>query len=219
LSYNFLKVGCWIVGSFAAVAAPLDKARISSEAKWIVHIDVEGLRKTALGDYVITDLVQPALTNMEQLRKANLSMNVSNITSITAYGPAFDKGAEGVLMISTTADPKKDLDTVAGMFLAMAGTNAPFTLLEKDPYPLYTFSKSVYFTPFQHTLFVRNPGSSSNTLMKWFSGRRTASFRAAASRISVNRRKAFSLLRLRMAQSARVCPPRLRFYARRPAAG
>jgi hypothetical protein len=145
---------CLIAGSLAAFGGPLDKARIASDAKWIVHVDCEALRNSAFGDYVMTEFVKPQLENNDQLKHANLSMNISNIMSITAYGPAFDKGPEGVLIVTTTADPKKDLDTVAGMFLASAGTNAPFMMVEKDPLPLYTFSKAVYFAPAGHTLFV-----------------------------------------------------------------
>ncbi len=151
---NLWKSGCLAAASLTVIAGPLDKGRIASDAKWFVHIDVEGLRNSTLGDYLVKELVNPNLDKLDQLSKANLTMNVSNITSITAYGPSFDKAAEGVLMVSTTADPRKDLDTVAGMFLAASGTNAPFTMLEQDPYPLYTFGKSIYFAPAGHTLFV-----------------------------------------------------------------
>lgn len=146
---------CSVIAASAAVfAGPLEKGKIASDAKWIVHVDCEGLRNSALGTYVMDELVKPQLEQNDQLKHANLSMNVSNIMSITAYGPAFDKGPEGVLIVTTTADPKKDLDTVAGMFLAAAGTNAPFLLVEKDPLPLYTFGNQVYFAPAGHTLFV-----------------------------------------------------------------
>ena len=151
---TLIRSSCVLAASFAAMAAPLDKSRIASDAKWIVHIDAEGLRKSGLGDYVMNDLVKPALEEADELKNANLTMNPSNIVSITAYGPAFDKGPEGVLMISTTANPRKDLDTVAGMFLASAGTNSPFNLIEQEPYPLYSFGKTVFLAPTEHTLFV-----------------------------------------------------------------
>jgi hypothetical protein len=145
---------CLMAGALAAFGGPLDKAKIASDAKWIVHVDCEGLRNSAFGDYVMNEFVKPQLENNDQLKHANLSMNISNIMSLTAYGPAFDKGPEGVLIVTTTADPRKDLDTVTGMFLASAGTNAPFQMVEKDPVPLYTFGKAVYFAPVGHTLFV-----------------------------------------------------------------
>lgn len=141
--------------SLTAVAGPLEKARIASDAKWIVHLDVEGMRNSTVGNYLIDQMLKPMLENIEPLKNANLSMNVSNLTSITAYGSSVDNGTDGgVLMVSTTADPKKDLDTVAGMFLLSAGTNSPFALEEKSPYPLYNFSKSVFFAPCQSTLVV-----------------------------------------------------------------
>ncbi len=153
-THNLLKSGCLLAASFAAVAGPLDKTKVASDAKWLVHIDVEGLRNSAFGEYVMNEFVKPQLENNDQLKHANLSMNISNIMSITAYGASIDKGPEGVLMLTTTADPKKDLDTVAGMFLAAQGTNTPFLLVDKDPIPFYSFSKTIYFAPAGHTLFV-----------------------------------------------------------------
>src|SRR5580765_8913802 len=92
-----------IAASLSVLAGPLDKGKIASDAKWIVHVDCEGLRNSALGEYVLDQFVKPQLENNDQLKHANLSMNISNIMSITAYGPAFDKGPEGVLIVATTA--------------------------------------------------------------------------------------------------------------------
>jgi len=153
-THNFLKCGSLLAASFVAIAGPLDKTKVASDAKWLVHVDVEGLRNSAFGEYVMNEFVKPQLENNDQLKHANLSMNISNIMSITAYGASIDKGPDGVLMVSTTADPRKDLDTVAGMFLASQGTNTPFLLVDKDPLPLYSFSKTVYFAPAGHTLFI-----------------------------------------------------------------
>jgi hypothetical protein len=144
-----------VLGAAAAVmAGPLDQRKVGSDARWIVHVDVEGLRKSSFGEYLINDLVKPVLDKADELKEANLSINLTNISSITAYGPAFSKSPEGVLMISTSADVKKDLDSVTGMFLLSAGTNAPFTMVEKDPLPLYSFAKTVYFAPSDRTLLV-----------------------------------------------------------------
>jgi hypothetical protein len=153
-TYTLFSGGCLLAVSLAAIAGPLDKSKISSDAKWIVHVDVDRLRQSALGAYVLEDFVNPALEGAEELKHANVSINITNISGITAYGPSFEKGPEGVLMISTTADIKKDLDSVAGMFYLNAGTNSPFIMVEKDPRPLYSFAKTVFFAPGKDTLFV-----------------------------------------------------------------
>jgi hypothetical protein len=154
LTPTLLKSVCLVATSAVAFAGPIDKSKISSDARWLVHIDLERLRSSSLGGFLLQDLVQPMVEDAEQLRDANLSINLTNISAITAYGPSFDKSSEGVLLISTTANVKKDLDSVAGMFLLNAGTNAPFIMLETSPLPLYTFAKSIYFAPGPNTLYV-----------------------------------------------------------------
>ncbi|HTG43351.1 MAG TPA: hypothetical protein VK633_02345 [Verrucomicrobiae bacterium] len=154
LTKNLLNFGCVGLAALTTWAAPLDKLKVATTAKWLVHLDIDALRSSALGNYLITDLLNPALEDMDELKNLNLSMNISNISSVTAYGPAFEKNADGVLLVSTSANVKKDLDTVAGMFLLSAGTNSPFVLIENKPLPLYSFYKSVYFAPIGDTLIV-----------------------------------------------------------------
>src|SRR5207237_4803735 len=68
--------------------------------------------------------------------------------SITAYGSAFEKNGQGVLMLTTTADVKRDLDTFAGIATVAAGSdNKGLTLLQQKPYLLYSFNKDVFVAP------------------------------------------------------------------------
>src|SRR3954469_13304252 len=96
-----------LVAAISAFAGPLDKSKISADAKWLLHLDVEAFRRSALGDHVIGHFLQPMIDGNEQVKKLNLSISVQNISSLTAYGSAFEKNGQGVLMLTTTADVKK----------------------------------------------------------------------------------------------------------------
>jgi len=132
-------------GTLCATAAPLDARKVSSSAKWLTHLDFEAFRGTKLGRYLIAELIQPKIDASEEAKKLNLSINLQNIAGITAYGTALEKESEGVLLLSTTADVKNDLNKIAGMLLASGASNAVTTTLE--PYLLYNFGQGVFVAP------------------------------------------------------------------------
>src|SRR5688500_14917175 len=94
---------------------PFDASKVAADAKWVIHLDFDVFRKTKLGGHITKNLIEPKLDNTEAIKKLNLSINLHNISGLTAYGPAFEKDGGGVLVLSTTADVKKDLDTLVGM--------------------------------------------------------------------------------------------------------
>jgi hypothetical protein len=84
---------------------------------------------------------------IEAIKKMNLSLNLTNISSITAFGPSFEKNGDGVLMLSTTADVKKDLDTVVGMAALSANEKKDATMVQQNPYPLYSLKDGIFIAP------------------------------------------------------------------------
>jgi hypothetical protein len=140
---------CWLLAIATAVSAaarPLNESKIASDAKWVLHLDMDAFRASTLGSHVIKKIIQPKIDEGGSIKKLNLSINLNNISSITAYGPAFEKNGQGVLMIETSADVKKDLDTIAGM-AALSGAGKGVELVESDPYPLYSFNGGIFIAP------------------------------------------------------------------------
>jgi hypothetical protein len=128
-------------------AGPVDQTRIAADAKWVVHLDFDALRKSKLGNHLITGLLQPKIEQNDFIKKANLSINVTNISSLTAYGPQFEKEGEGVLLLSTTADVKKDMDTLVGMASLSENEKKDVTMLQQKPFPLYSMKDEVFIAP------------------------------------------------------------------------
>ena len=138
---------CLALVMLKSFAGPLEPGKVAGDAKWVVHLDLEAFRKTSLGQHLVEKLLKPKLEQNEQFKKLNLSINLENIGSLTAYGPAFEKNGEGVLVLSTTANVKKDLDTLVGMAALSDNEQKDFVMVQEKPFALYSFKNQVYFAP------------------------------------------------------------------------
>ena len=130
-----------------AFAGPFDSSRVAADAKWVIHLDADAFRKSVVGQYSIEKFLKPKLEENEQFKKLNLSINLQNISGLTAYGPAFDKNAEGVLVLSTTADVKKDLDTLVGMAALSENEKKDVVMLQEKPFLLYSIKDQIFVAP------------------------------------------------------------------------
>jgi len=131
----------------ALFAGPVDQSKIAADAKWVVHLDFEALRKSKVGSHLITGLLQPKIEGNHFIKKANLSINLTNISSLTAYGPQFEKDGEGILLLSTTADVKKDMDTLVGMASLSENEKKDVTMVQQKPFPLYNVKDDIFIAP------------------------------------------------------------------------
>lgn len=142
---NLLSLGCAGFAAASAVASPLNLENVAKDSKWLLHLDMDALRKTKIGAHFIEKILQPKIDDAEEVKKMNLSVNLQNISSVTAYGPAFEKNGDGVLLIRTTADVKKDLDTLSGLS-SLSGGDA-LKLSQLKPFPVYSFKSNVFIAP------------------------------------------------------------------------
>lgn len=147
LTTHFCSVTVAALAASSAFSGPLDQAKVAADAKWILHLDFEAFRKTKLGHHVTENLIAPKWENSDAAKKMNLSINLKNISSATAYGPVFETNGEGVLMISTTADVKKDMDTLVGMAALSSNEKKDVTMVQQAPFPLYNLHNSIFVAP------------------------------------------------------------------------
>ena len=138
---------CAAIAGATTFAAPLDRSKVAEEAKWVVHLDFDAFRKTAVGSQLTEKVLQPKLAETEAEMKFDLSLDFKNISSLTAYGPSFQKEGDGVLILSTTADVKKDLDTLVGMAALSDAEEKDVTMVQQKPYLLYNLKGSVFIAP------------------------------------------------------------------------
>ena len=133
--------------AITTLAGPLDKALVASDAKWVVHLDIEAFRASKLGSHIVTDILQPKLEASPLGKKSNLSINLTNLSSLTAYGPTFEKDGEGILILKTSADVKKDLDTLVGMASLSGDDEKMITMEQHAPFAIYKLKDNMLFTP------------------------------------------------------------------------
>ena len=141
------------VSVFASVAwaGPFEKSAVAGDAKWVLHLDFDAFKKSRFGAFITDDLLRPRLESNEGLRELNLSFKLDNISSFTAYGPAFEKDGDGVLVVKTTADAKTDLDKLVAL---SALSDSSITLAHAEPFPLYHMKDVFVATGIPNTLLV-----------------------------------------------------------------
>jgi len=93
-----------------AVGSPLQKEQVAADAKWLVHLDVDKLRSTAIGDYVINQVLDSKLGPLT--RQFDFELDWKKVRSLTAYGTGFqsESSFNGVLLVNTELDLQKALD-------------------------------------------------------------------------------------------------------------
>jgi hypothetical protein len=94
-----------------AMATPLTKKQVAADAKWVVHLDVDKLRSTAVGDYVIKQVLAAKLGDLT--RQFDFDLDWNKVNSLTAYGTGLQSKHifEGVVLLKTDLDLSKPLDS------------------------------------------------------------------------------------------------------------
>jgi hypothetical protein len=131
--------------ALSALAGPVDKNAVPADAKWVLHLDMEAFRKTKSGAYLTEEVLEKKLAAAKEKVKTNLSISFNNLSSITAYGTRFNQPGEkeGILVIKTTADTKKDIDALMGL-TALSENGKKITRVQENPYLLYNLNGDAY---------------------------------------------------------------------------
>ena len=110
------KLGMVLVLALAATsfAAPLNKATISSNAEWVLHLDSEGFLKTKLAQLIRAELAAQGLEQKLAEFKAVFSFHpIDDIRNVTIYGQGKDP-SKGVVLVQGNFDQAK-LDSMIRM--------------------------------------------------------------------------------------------------------
>ena len=147
----------WVGGKFVVVlalsgvvsAASFPRERISADAKWLLHADLEAFRTSQMGGYLQTNFLNEHLRQVSSSLKFDAGALLQKFSSITAYGSGFKKQdpeaslATGVLVLQTDAQGQQIVEgTLAAQLLA--NTNSPLKKLQTQPYPLYAVGTDLY---------------------------------------------------------------------------
>jgi uncharacterized membrane protein len=133
-----------------ARSAPIPNERISADAKWLIHADLDGFRASQAGQYVQKTMLNEALEGLSGQLKFDVPALMQKFKSVTAYGTDFAKDpqanlASAVLIIQTDDEAQKIVEgALAAQLLADEEGKGPLKKLQTEPYPLYNVGKDLY---------------------------------------------------------------------------
>jgi hypothetical protein len=153
----FSLLACCLVAA-PVFAAPPPIKHVPSDAKWVVHVDVDALLRSQVGEFIGREFLDPKFNKVAaDLRKQfDLELDWRKIHSLTAYGSDSDfehlqDKKNGVLLVESELDIADALDRV--LEKVGAGGGAPFKKLQVEPFAVYG-NNDVVGTPVGEHLFI-----------------------------------------------------------------
>lgn len=133
-----LTLACGLTVNSVCAAAVLQK-QVSSDAKWLLHVDLQSFRRTQVGEFLTKGLLEKATGEVKSKIGIDVGEIVKRISSVTAYGTDFEKHPEtsGVLLVQMDAEAQKILEG----FLAaqmLADSNGAVKKVQQDSSVLYS---------------------------------------------------------------------------------
>jgi hypothetical protein len=141
----------WAISAATLVwAGPLEKENVSADAKWLLHWDVEGFRKTEVGDYFGREVLDKKLAKGREDLKTHVGFDFDwrKVRSLTAYGTSYDPHPEGkgVLVVQSDMDVEKGFEGAITKLAEMGvGDGGPVRRIEPGPRALYGINDDVFF--------------------------------------------------------------------------
>lgn len=138
-----------LAGAIAAAtlltAAPLVKSEIAKDAKWLAHIDMEGVMDSSFSVLGVAKLKEAIASANKNTVTVDIDLVLSEIKSLTAYGASFTETAatESVIILKTG----NRLQAIFQGLVAhqeMEESQSPLKLLEDKPYPTYLLEGELF---------------------------------------------------------------------------
>src|SRR3954462_12454889 len=102
-----LSACCLLAGGFPALAGPLQRADLPAEPAWVVHVDVDGLRPTTIGQYILTEMEKPEAQAKLAVFQSLFSFDLrTQLHGLTLYGTG-NSTEDGVLLVYADFDTDK----------------------------------------------------------------------------------------------------------------
>ncbi|MDQ8184057.1 hypothetical protein [Pelagicoccus sp. SDUM812002] len=138
-----------IAGAVAAAtwltAAPLVKTEIAKDAKWLAHIDMEGVMKSSFSDIGVAKLKEVVAKANQSKLSIDVDLVLSEIKSFTAYGASYTEsaGTESVIILKTGNRLQAIFEGLVA-HQEMEGTESPLKRLEDKPYQTFLLEGELF---------------------------------------------------------------------------
>ncbi len=135
--------------AFAALAGPFQKEQVAADAKWVIHLDVQALLRTTVGETLARAALDPNLAKPTADLKQHLGVDFDwrRIRSVTLYGSDFSasKHLRGVMLVDTDMDIAQAFEAVQKKLAEVGGLkDGGLERLEEGSSVLYSIRKELY---------------------------------------------------------------------------
>lgn len=135
------------LGAAGLNASPLERAQVSADAKWLLHLDIDALRKSQLGTSLMKTVVAEAGEDLKEDANIDLPALVKSTSSIMAYGTDYKSGKDGKGVLIWQGS--KEIEQIASAFLvqqaeATKAGSGNVKLARAGAQPVYAFGEDMH---------------------------------------------------------------------------
>lgn len=117
MKYRIYSLVSLVTLTTTALATPLQQDLISADAKWLIHLDLDALRATKLGQFLDQQIISKEVAKHQAEAKQSYGVDLdwTKLHAVTAYGTDYQikPEANGVLIVSV--DP--NMESLVGLAL------------------------------------------------------------------------------------------------------
>jgi hypothetical protein len=140
-------------------AAPLPREQVPADAKWLLHLDLDNLRGTQVGQFLFSQFIDAQFEQMLANLKQNFSidLDLKKIHALTAYGSSYQSQPEanGVVAIQTSLKLGELLEDLLNRQTNLTKTTAgPLKKIQQNPFVLFSLKDEVYLVPVSSSVLL-----------------------------------------------------------------
>ncbi len=135
--------------ALTVLAGPLQKEQVAADAKWVIHLDVQALLHTTVGETLAREALDPNLVRPTAELKQHLGVDFDwrRIRSVTLYGSDFSASEHlrGVMLVDTDMDVAQAFAAAQKKLAEVGGLkDGGLERLEEGSAELYSIKKELY---------------------------------------------------------------------------
>ncbi|MEZ5278775.1 MAG: hypothetical protein R3F07_20505 [Opitutaceae bacterium] len=141
---SILAITSVLATSLPAESVPTET--ISKQAKWLIHLNLDAFRDTAIGAALFESVIKPKAGETPMGFRIKTEDIYQGIHAITAYGNSYqiDQQSIGVLLIRTEANLRSILEAALIQQEAAGAEGAEVKTIQTEPYPIYSVAGGLF---------------------------------------------------------------------------
>ncbi len=144
---KYLIGGALLLSVVCSPAETLQRSSVPANSKWVLHLDVDALRKSKIGEGIMAGVVQEQAKAVQEKANLDLPGIIRGTHSITIYGADYESGSEGKGILLWKGNP--EIEQIANAFLiqqaeATKEGEGNITQIQAKPYPIYSIDDDMH---------------------------------------------------------------------------